>query len=60
MQANSEHKLVVFEDDSCMEVPESDGEVMPDVKYDFSTNKNLNAIDASELDVNKVGRSDVK
>ena len=39
MNENSDQKLVVLEDDSCIEVPESDGENMPDNKYEFNTNK---------------------
>ena len=41
MKEDSEQKLVVLEDDSCMEVPESDGENMPDNKYEFNTNKRM-------------------
>ena len=47
MKENSEQKLVVYEDDSCMEVPESDGENMPDNKYEFNTNKRMDASDSS-------------
>ena len=47
MKENSEQKLVVYEDDSCMEVPESDGESMPDNKYEFNTNKRMDASDSS-------------
>jgi hypothetical protein len=43
MKDNTEAKLVVFEDDSCMEVPDSDGENMPDNKYEFNTNKHKDA-----------------
>ena len=40
MKENSEQKLVVLEDESCMmEVPDSDGEAMPENNYEFNTNK---------------------
>jgi hypothetical protein len=38
MKGNSEQKLVA-EEDSCMEIPDSDGENMPEMNYDFNTNK---------------------
>ena len=41
MKEDSEQKLVVFEDDSCMEVPDSDGENMPDNKNEFNTNNRM-------------------
>ena len=39
MNENSDQKLVVLEDDSCIEVPESDGENMPVNRYEFNTKK---------------------
>jgi hypothetical protein len=42
MKENLEQKLSVYEDDSCMEVPDSDGEIMPGNNYEFNTNKLVN------------------
>ena len=47
MREDSEQKLVVFEDESCMEVPDSDGENMPDNKYEFNTKKRVDVSDNS-------------
>lgn len=43
MIADSAQKLVMKEEsESFMEIPDSDGEAMPDVNYNFNTNKNGN------------------
>ena len=56
MKEDSEQKLVVFEDDSCMEVPDSDGENMPDNKYEFNTNKRMDVTNR-HLDVSNCSAS---